>query len=292
MFRVGIMGAENSHAMAFTEIFNGLKPELKDEFSDIRVVAVGGKYPEENRKVFERGGLELLVEQPEDMLGKVDAVMVTARDGRQHLPFARPFIEAGIPAFIDKPFTRDVDEALELIRLAKEHNTPLVGGSSVKLCEDVQALRQKVLDNPGKVLGGDLTAPVSMKNDYGDFWFYSAHLAESCLTAFGDNPQWVWASRHKGGVTAIVHYEDFEVTNHFLNEGYVYAGTVNTQQEIFHRPIRVNACITDLYALECRSFARMLRTGEMEHSYEQLVRPVQLLAAIEKSFWTGEKQYL
>lgn len=286
MFRVGILGAENSHAMAFTEIFNGLKPELKEEFSDVRVVAVGGKYPEENRKVFERGGLDLLVDRPEDMLGQVDAVMVTARDGRQHFPYAKPFIEAGIPAFIDKPFTRDTQEALQLIRLAQEKNVPLVGGSSVKLCAGVQALRQKVLDNPGRVLGGDITAPVSMQNDYGDFWFYSAHLAESCLAAFGYDPQWVWASRHPGGVTAVVHYEDFEVTNHFLNEGYVYAGSVNTRDGIFHQPID----ISDIYTLECRSFVKMLRTGEMDFSYEQLARPVELLAAIEKSFWTGEKQ--
>ena len=35
MFRIGIMGAENSHAMAFTEAFNGLVPDLADEFQDI-----------------------------------------------------------------------------------------------------------------------------------------------------------------------------------------------------------------------------------------------------------------
>ena len=45
MYRIGILGTENSHAMAFTESFNGLKPELAGEFDDIRVVAVGGKYP-------------------------------------------------------------------------------------------------------------------------------------------------------------------------------------------------------------------------------------------------------
>ena len=288
MFRVGILGAENSHAKAFTEIFNGLKPEFGDEFSDIRVVAVGGNYPEENRKVFERGGLELLAERPEELLGRVDAVMVTARDGRYHAPFVRPFLEAGIPAFIDKPFTSDPQEALSLIRLAQETKAPLAGGSSVKLCEGVQRLRAHVLEGAGDVLGGDLTAPVSMQNDYGDFWFYSAHLVESCLYAFGYDPQWVWASRHPGGVTAVLHYDRYEVTNHFTDGAYFYSGTVNTRKGSFYEPLDIQS----IYALECRSFARMLRTGEMDFSYEQLAKPVEVLAAIERSFQTGERQPL
>lgn len=288
MYRIGILGTENSHAMAFTEIFNGLKPELQDEFADIRVVAVGGRDPEASRKVAERGQVEHIVDRPEDMLGLVDAVMVTARDGRQHAPYARPFIEAGLPAFIDKPFTRDPQEAVSLIRLAMEKRVPLVGGSSVKLCAGVKALRERVLANQGEVLGGDITAPVSMQNDYGDFWFYAAHLAESCLATFGYDPQWVWASRHRGGVTAVVHYEDYEVTNHFLSDAYFYSGTVNTRSGCFYEPLD----ISEIYTLECRSFARMLRTGEMDFTYEQLLKPVDLLAAIEKSFWTGARQMI
>lgn len=285
MFRIGILGAENSHAMIFTEIFNGLKPEFNDEFSDMRVVAVGGNYPEANRAVFEKGKLEFIADKPEDMLGKVDAIMVTARDGRFHAPFVRPFIEAGLPAFIDKPFTSDWVEAQQLVQLAQKNNVPLVGGSAVKLCEGVNKLRKVVTDNPNKILGGDILAPVSMVNDYGNFWFYSAHLVESCLSIFGFNPQWVWASRHECGVTAVVHYPGFEVTNHFNEGAYYYSATV-CDQKSEHREI---LDISDIFVLECRSFAKILRTGKMDFSYEQLIKPVQVLAAIEQSYITGEK---
>ena len=288
MFRVGILGAENSHAMAFTEIFNGLKPEWADAYPDIRVVAVGGMYPEANRQVFERGGLEMIAERPEDMLGRVDAVMVTARDGRYHAPFARPFIEAGIPAFIDKPFTRDAAEAQALIDLARSKGVPLVGGSSVKLCEGVRTLRETVRSAPEKVLSGDVTAPVSMVNEYGNFWFYAAHLAESCLAIFGSDIQWVWASRHDGGATAVVRYPHFEVTNHYNEGAYHYAATVTTVEKMYHQPIDIN----DIYPLECASFAKMLRTGEMNFTYEELAMPVRLLAALDRSMQTGEKQTL
>lgn len=286
MFRIGILGTENSHAMAFAEIFNGIKPEYKDAFADIRVVAVGGHYPESSRDVAEKCGVERIVDRPEDMIGLVDAVMVTARDGKYHADFARPLIAAGLPAFIDKPFTRDPQEAVSLARLAKEKGVPLIGGSSLKLTPDTLRLQTLVRERRDQVCSGDVTAPVSLQNDYGDFWFYSSHLAEICLTAFGPQVQWVSASRTERGVTAVVHYPDFDVTNHFTQGAYHYSGTLYTPEETIHVPISLE----NIYAYECDAFATMLRTGRMHESYEDLVRPVFYLSAIQKAFETGERQ--
>ena len=60
--------------------------------------------------------------------------------------------------------------------------------------------------------------------------------------------------------------------------------TENTTDGIIHQPIDIN----DFTVLECRSFAKMLRTGEMDFTYEELIRPVFVLAAIEKSYQTGK----
>ena len=283
MFRVGILGTENSHAMAFAKILNGLDDNFKGQFDDFRVVAVGGIDPEASRNVAQTCGIEVITDKPEDMLGMVDAVMITCRDGKYHAPYARPFIEAGIPAFIDKPFTSDPEEALALAKLAKEKKVPLVGGSSVKLTDAV--LKLKSLAEQSDVVGGDVTAPVSMVNDYGNFWFYASHLAECCLTIFGWHPQWLWANRTEKGVTVIVHYADFDVTNHYIEGVYDYTGTVITQKGVNHEVISLD----NIYAKECACFADMIRNGVMSHSYEELVAPVYLMAAIEKSFETGEK---
>lgn len=285
MYRIGILGAENSHAMAFSQIFNGYRDDLKGEFDDIRVVAIGGNYPEANREVCEKCGIDLMVSDPAEMLGKVDAIMVTARDGKYHADFARPFIEAGLPAFIDKPFTSDPAEALALARLAKEKGVPLVGGSSLKLGSEVIELGEKARAAGAGLLGGDITAPVSLENEYGGFWFYSAHLTEICLRVFGHDVEWVWASRTDRGVTAVMHYPEFEVTNHFTEGAYNYSGTLQTKDGIIHQPFN----IADFSVWEARSFARMLRTGEMDFTYEELVRPVFVLKAIEESIATGKK---
>ena len=224
--------------------------------------------------------------QPEELIGQVDAVMSTARDGKYHAPWAQPLIKAGLPAFIDKPFTSDPCEALSLARLAKEMRVPISGGSSVPLSPDINRLRTLVREKGDSLRGGDITAPVSLVNDYGNFWFYASHLVECTLHVFGEDPQWVWASRTANGVTAIVHYPAIEVTQHFTDGAYHYSGTLYAKDETVHVPISLD----EIRLLECRDFAQMLRTGRMPTDYEALVRPVFVMAALEKSFLTGEKQ--
>ena len=216
MYRIGILGSENSHASAFSEIFN--KPDENGVFKypDCHVVAVGGHYPESNQEVFEKYGLDFIAEKPEDMLGKVDAVMVTARDGKFHPEFARPFVEAGLPLFIDKPFAVDRDEALALAKLAKSKHVPLVGGSSVKQTYDIRMMQHTVKSGLGGIHGGCVAAPVSMHNDYSGFFFYSSHLAEMSLTIFGYDPKAVTAFRNGDDVTVVVEYDKYDVTNHFM----------------------------------------------------------------------------
>lgn len=43
-----------------------------------------------------------------------------------------------------------------------------------------------------------------------------------------------------------------------------------------------------IFQAECSTFVEMLRTGKMGHSYEQLIAPVFLLDAIQRSYETGE----
>lgn len=285
MFRIGILGTENSHADGFSEIFNGFREDCREEFSDMQVTAVGGLYPEASRALCEKYRIETILNDPKEMARHVDAVMVTARDGRYHGMYARPFLEAGIPAFIDKPFTSDPAEAAALARLARERKVPLTGGSSLKYCADVIRAGEFAAANAPSVLGGDVTAPVSMHNEYGGFWFYSAHLVEICLKVFGFRPEWVWTTQTEKGLTGILHYSAYDVTIHFMESAYHYSATVITKDAIRFQPIS----LADAALEESRSFARMLRGEGMDYGYEELVLPVFVLSAIEKSLVTGEK---
>ena len=47
--------------------------------------------------------IENVVNNLEDMIGQADAILLTRDDAENHVAMARPFIDAGIPVFIDKP---------------------------------------------------------------------------------------------------------------------------------------------------------------------------------------------
>src|SRR5512146_3247723 len=47
--------------------------------------------------------IDNVVDRLEDMIGKVDAVMLTRDDPENHVAMAKPFLEAKVPLFIDKP---------------------------------------------------------------------------------------------------------------------------------------------------------------------------------------------
>ncbi len=283
MFKVGIIGSENSHAAAFSEIFN-----LSGTYDDVRVTAIWGEDMEASRKIAEKCHVEIV--KPMDMLHQVDAVMVTSRNGALHWGYVRPFIEAGKPAFVDKPLANDYAEAKSIIDLAAEKRVPLVGGSSLKLIADTLALKEAADEAraKGELLGGNVYAPVSLDNPYGGFYFYSSHLIEIALTIFGYDPVAVNAVRTQAGVAVLLEYASYAVTLNYTESAYNYGGVVLTKGGAIGREINMG----DAYAREVASFVNMLRTGESDVPARHLALPVRVLNAIEASYTAHNRQCL
>lgn len=49
-----------------------------------------------------------VIKRPTDVIGHVDAVFIATDDGFDHVERARPFVEAGLPVFVDKPLALTV----------------------------------------------------------------------------------------------------------------------------------------------------------------------------------------
>src|SRR5579872_882810 len=112
--RIGLVDFDTSHVVEFTKRLNHIDV-AQDRWVEGGTVVVGCPgdsvimperipgYAEQLKKVGIR-----LVDHPTEMLGHIDAVMIESQQGARHLERARPFLEAGLPTFVDKPFTANV----------------------------------------------------------------------------------------------------------------------------------------------------------------------------------------
>lgn len=126
MIRLGMLDFDTSHCVAFTQRINH-SGVAEDQFVEGAKVVVGcageSKLSPERIEGFTKEMQKLgvpLVDKPEEMIGKVDAMLIEAVDGTVHWDRAKPFLEAGIPCFIDKPFTCSVVDAKKVLALAEK----------------------------------------------------------------------------------------------------------------------------------------------------------------------------
>jgi len=93
---------------------------------DCELVAVVDSNPASAQMVAEQNGTKPLTDYHE-LLGQVDAVSIVVPTSL-HFQVAKDFLEAGAHVLVEKPITVTVEEADELIRIAKEKNLRLMVG--------------------------------------------------------------------------------------------------------------------------------------------------------------------
>ena len=123
MYKIAILGCENSHANGFLSLIN-----VQKKYPDLEVIGVYSDDMEASKKLCEKFGVPVLSSYDE-VLGRVDGIIITARHGDNHLKYAKPYIESGIPMFIDKPITISEQDAIDFMKDLKANNIKVCGGS-------------------------------------------------------------------------------------------------------------------------------------------------------------------
>lgn len=286
MFRIGIIGSDNSHAEIFSKLVNIPDQDTGEYlFPDCKVVGIFGIEEERTKQVAEAGKIEYIAKRPEDLMGMVDAAVVVFRHGDLHAKYALPFIEAGIPTWVDKPFTIKNDDAAKIINAAKKKGTLITGGSTVKYTYDVLMLKNAIESGSriGKVKSATLNFPATLENEYGGIYFYGSHLAEMTMAAFGYDAKSVIASENNQNVAAVVKYDDYQVVMNFIPDSKEYYAVLYGENGTIIREIDISGC----YIKGFEKFVQMLRTKKLPLSFEQLYAPVKLLNAVVKSYESG-----
>ena len=152
-----------------------------------------------------------LADKPTDMIGKVDAMLIEAVDGSVHYERARPFLEAGIPCFVDKPFACSVSDARKMIDLAAKKKLPLFSSSSLRFAPE---LVDFVADQKhGKILGAISYGPASLHERNPGLFHYGIHAVEVLYTLMGPGCETVTCTADKGADVTTGHWRDGRIAS-------------------------------------------------------------------------------
>ena len=194
--RIGLIGLDTSHVVAFTKIIND--PKAPGPLANAKVVAAfkGGsrdipssadridKYTETLTKEY---GLKLYPTIAE-LCKNVDAVMLESVDGRPKVRQAIPVIDAGLPLFIDKPMAGSLADAIFIFEYAKKKGVPVFSSSSLRYGKTNQAIRHGSI---GTVTRAEVHSPCSLEVRHPDLFWYGVHGCESLFTVMGTGCQTV-----------------------------------------------------------------------------------------------------
>lgn len=187
--RVGIIGLDTSHSIAFTKALNA--PNADAIFGGYKVVAA---YPqgsldikssveriEANTNEMKKFGVEI-VNSIESLLEKVDVILLETNDGRRHLEQALPVLKAGKRMFIDKPMAASLADAMTIFNAARRYNLPVFSASSLRYIKGMAEIKNGAA---GKILGADVYSPCTLEKTHPDFFWYGIHGVETLFTAMG-----------------------------------------------------------------------------------------------------------
>ncbi|MBL8848936.1 MAG: hypothetical protein JNG89_04600 [Planctomycetaceae bacterium] len=190
MLRLGIVDFDSSHCIEFTRRFNhvGISP---DQWVDgARIVAgwpgTSDMAPERIpgfREQMVAAGVPL-VDDPAQLIGQVDGVLVLSLCGAAHLERARPFLAAGVPTYVDKPFACILADTLELLQLAQSTGTAMAYGSGLRFSDDVADLRMTV-KRSGSLLGVLTCGPAKRSPMNPGLFHYGIHAVEVLYSLMG-----------------------------------------------------------------------------------------------------------
>lgn len=288
MFRIGILGSDNSHADRFSEILNRPDHPAYLPDSGAQVVAIWGQEAERTRQVAENGRIATIVEQPGELLGQVDAVLCVTRHGGLHRDLVTPFLAAGVPVFIDKPLAVDPHDARAIVATATQHGTPFSSFSTVRFARSMQDYAATV-SGLGGVRVGVYSGPASRRNPYGGIIFYAVHSIEMMLMIQGTGVGWVQAvegpavdEQGNGNIGVTCAYADgglgtLQLT---VDAHYAFTATALGKDGVHFAHLDIGDC----YLAGMKRILPCLR-GEADPGVTPaaMVEAVQIAAAIERS---------
>ena len=198
MIKIGIVGMSegNAHPYSWSSIINGVfdgeeitrvgYPAVaaylnanKDTLGipGAMVTHVWCQDEKISKSIAKSAKIENVVNSLKDMIGNVDAVLLTRDDPENHVEMARPFIDANIPIFVDKPLASTTED-LEYFKKEIGKGKFIMSCSSNRYANECRVVKQDI----AKLGTIELVTAVSKK----DWIKYGVHLLEGVFALLDD----------------------------------------------------------------------------------------------------------
>ena len=138
---------------------------------------VWDKNPEVARNFAKKYGCET-VTNFSDMAGKVDGVILSDFISAHYFyDLSKPYLEAGTPIFINRPFAYSMEKANMIVDLSKKTGTPIMCGDTHEYVKEVNIVRNRV-KTMGPLIGVQATNSMS---DYPSHGIHGIYWLHACL---------------------------------------------------------------------------------------------------------------
>ncbi|MGY8818121.1 MAG: Gfo/Idh/MocA family oxidoreductase [Pseudomonadales bacterium] len=185
------MSKGNGHPYSWSAIFNGYDEESmkgcgfpaiseylaqqkwpQAQIIGARVTHIWTQSLELSEHIASAALIKHVVSRPEEMVGAVDAVLLARDDAERHLEFATPFINAGIPIYIDKPVALSLTDFDYLFGLEKYPG-------QIFTCSALRYSKELKLNLPDRLQVGELREIHAVTPKSWDK--YAVHIIEPVL---------------------------------------------------------------------------------------------------------------
>ena len=279
----------NGHPYSWSAIINGYNPQemAKCPYAAIpkylgaqpletvsvpgaRVTHVWTDDPADAPKVAAASLIEHVVAKPEDAIGHVDAVVVATDDGNDHVRRARPFVEAGLPVFVDKPMATNVPDLRQFISWNRK-----TGG---------------ILSNSGMRYAPEIREVAGRREELGELrWItsftcktwerYGIHALEAVQPLVGPGFESVRTNHRDGSdIVHVTHCSGVQLTLAAIHDAYGSFGGVH----IYGTKGQQALTLRDTYHAfrgQLVAFIEFLRTGQRSYPFEETIELMAVIIA-------------
>lgn len=294
MIRLGIVDCDTSHVVQFTMRLNHVGIDEEQWVDGAQIVAAypGTSAIVEQERVNQyveqlRGWGVEIVDSPEDLLGKVDGVLIESNEGGKHLRHAEIFLPKGIPCFIDKPFTCSVKDAKAIAKMAEEAGVPVFSSSSLRYALEVQDVKARE-DEIGPVVGADAFSPASLHARNPGLFHYGIHAVETLYALMGPGCESVWCVFTAGAEKVIGLWSDERIGSiRGTRDGaHAYGFTAFCEKAV--RTETVNTAY--IYRELLKRIVQMFQTGEAPLDIRESIEIMAFIEAAMRSMqFDGER---